>query len=365
MFNFFKKKENEEIWYSFFYSLFTYCEDKNENFLIDCSSYDYCIEYNYSTFPFYYNYEEELENFKKSSFKNFYEVLNAVYQKANINTIKENDAIKNELEFNIWNIKIPLIQQENSLFFKIFFVDENNGKLSYRILYYYAEDDTLDNLGKKIEYLPINLLKNISTAEAQHFLTTIVVLAKYSNIEVPEILQKRFLDVIVETPVSIEDFERIINLVNLNSFEYNVKQISKEMFGQFLTEKPSTPNTSNSPVNFEDTTFSQRFNIFLDDNIWQSDWKFDPEDAEYFINQLLLNFDLSEEYEDNWTFEYPENTYSHDLFPYIQKGLEKIGLTLMNIQTWGDEYLFFVIKKENIDEVLKLSKKLKLEYELI
>lgn len=54
-------------------------------------------------------------------------------------------------------------------------------------------------------------------------------------------------------------------------------------------------------------------------------------------------------------FAYPEETYSHDLFPYIQSALEKRGLELMTYDTLGDNYLFFVVNKKEVNRILELS----------
>jgi hypothetical protein len=62
-------------------------------------------------------------------------------------------------------------------------------------------------------------------------------------------------------------------------------------------------------------------------------------------------------------FEYPEETYSHDLFPYIQSALEKRGLELMSYDTHGDHYLFFVASKSDVARILELSELTKIEVE--
>ncbi|RZJ55013.1 MAG: hypothetical protein EOO44_02920, partial [Flavobacterium sp.] len=87
-------------------------------------------------------------------------------------------------------------------------------------------------------------------------------------------------------------------------------------------------------------------------NAWNSDWKFDPEDAEYFISEMIGQ-DLN--------FNYPEETYSHDLFPYIQSALEKHNLELLSYETYGDSYLFFVANKEDVGRILQLSELTKIE----
>lgn len=42
---------------------------------------------------------------------------------------------------------------------------------------------------------------------------------------------------------------------------------------------------------------------------WYSDWKFEPEEMEAIVRNLLGW--------DEWEWEYPEETYSEELFPYV------------------------------------------------
>ena len=97
---------------------------------------------------------------------------------------------------------------------------------------------------------------------------------------------------------------------------------------------------------------ANHWSFFESIDCWNSDWKFDPEDAEYFISEMIGE-DLN--------FEYPEETYSHDLFPYIQSALEKRNLELMTYDTHGDNYLFFVANKNDVNRILELSELTKIE----
>ena len=50
---------------------------------------------------------------------------------------------------------------------------------------------------------------------------------------------------------------------------------------------------------------------------WYSDWKFEPEEMEAIVRNLLGW--------DEWEWEYPEETYSEELFPYVQEALSFSG----------------------------------------
>ncbi|GAA6764412.1 hypothetical protein AAFH68_03420 [Flavobacterium sp. CGRL1] len=94
------------------------------------------------------------------------------------------------------------------------------------------------------------------------------------------------------------------------------------------------------------------FNFFRSLNTWYSDWKFDPEDAESSISEMI---------DKKLNFKYPKKTYSDGLFPYIQKALNKHGYELMSFNIYGDGYLFFVANKKDVSRILKLSELTKIE----
>ncbi|PUB26732.1 hypothetical protein C8J95_11084 [Elizabethkingia sp. YR214] len=50
-------------------------------------------------------------------------------------------------------------------------------------------------------------------------------------------------------------------------------------------------------------------------------------------------------------------------FPYIQKALAEKDIELMNMNTLGDSYGFFIVKKENVAPLLYLSTKMALGIE--
>lgn len=365
MFNFFKnKKQQDELWYSFFKSLFDYCSEIEGFVKVNCKQFDYFLEYSHLSFPYSYEYDEEIERFKKLSFNNMYEVLNFIYSKANIEPIEIENAITNELSYDFLHIRVPINSTE-SIFFKVFFVTEDRGRKTYRILYHQAELDTLENLATIIQYMSINFSLPASSIESQYFLHAMVALAKYASIEVPKELEERFPETEVVKPVNVTDFERIIELVNLNSNNRNIQEEALNFYSIYIGEKPETNEFDEEEFDeeFYDDLFAKRFDLVSD--YWESDWKFDPEEAEACINDLLEAADLPIKFEDKWTFTYPSETYSHDLFPYIQEGLEKFGLNLMDIQTYGDYYVFFLVKSDDLAEILELSEKLALGFQKV
>jgi hypothetical protein len=95
-------------------------------------------------------------------------------------------------------------------------------------------------------------------------------------------------------------------------------------------------------VNFFDDNYQFLENV----NCWHSDWKFESNEVEYYISQMI-GYDF--------TFEYPEEIYSHNLFPYLQIELSKLDFELMSFDTQSDSYLFFLANKKDVNRILELS----------
>ena len=89
---------------------------------------------------------------------------------------------------------------------------------------------------------------------------------------------------------------------------------------------------------------------------WRSDWKFEPEEMEAIVQDLLGW--------DEWEWEYPEETYSEELSPYVQAALEKDGLVLCDVQTGDDCYLFAIFWLDDIEAVQATARRLDLEVEI-
>ena len=89
---------------------------------------------------------------------------------------------------------------------------------------------------------------------------------------------------------------------------------------------------------------------------WRSDWKFEPEEMEAIVRNLLGW--------EEWEWEYPEETYSEELFPYVQAALERDGLVLCDVQTGDDCYLFAIFWLDDIEAVQATARRLDLEVEI-
>ena len=79
-----------------------------------------------------------------------------------------------------------------------------------------------------------------------------------------------------------------------------------------------------------------------------SDWKFYAEELEEYILDLA---DFSD-----WKWEYPADTYSADLFPYMRKQLYPYHLWLCHLDEGADAYLFLLFSEKDMPEIMKLAR---------
>ena len=95
----------------------------------------------------------------------------------------------------------------------------------------------------------------------------------------------------------------------------------------------------------------------LHENVFHHDWKFDAEDLSEVLADLLGQEDFA--------LDAPADTYGEDLFPCAQEALAKQQKCLMNYQSYGDSYYFFILPDYQVDTVLRLSQRLHCDLEVL
>lgn len=335
-------------------SIYSYLYNEENKLEIKLKGIYDTVSVNLYSFPNSFSNEEAQNEIKKAGFKNAYEVLNELYKKLNIGAISEMD-IQAELEYDYIHIQFytepPTPEMKKHLKhvlhnFTIFFCCTNSLETNdFRILYNnsYFLDYTKGLLDT--EYIDINDPKNeVQKTGFKEFGRVLQGICQYLEIELSEGIVLPSEDNLIPEEIEItqEIFEEFIKLISRGNVEEKLlKKQSKKLLKNFKKESKEYH-----------TIVEGHFEAFENVNCWNSDWKFDPEDAEYFISEMIGE-DLN--------FEYPEETYSHDLFPYIQSALEKRNLELMTYDTHGDNYLFFVANKKDVARILELSELTKIE----
>lgn len=310
------------------------------------------VSVNLFYFPGSFDHEEGKAEIKKSGFKNPYEVLNELYKKMNVGVLSD-EAIQEGLEYDFIHIQFysQPTSEEKKVFkrsiknFLIFFCCTNSLEINdFKILYSGKHFFDYTKGVLESEALDINNPKNESEEIGiRDFKLVLQGICQYLNIEIPKNAELPSSENLIANEEATEkDFEEFIQLVSRGNIEEKeLKKQSKKLFKNYKKEAKE----------YHDIV-GDHFAFFESIDAWNSDWKFDPEDAVYFISNLI---------DEDFTFDYPEETYSHELFPYIQSELEKSNLELLTYETFGDNYLFFVANKDEVERILELSELTKIE----
>lgn len=305
------------------------------------------ITVNLLTFPSSFDsYEDIKKELEESGYKNSFEILNELYKKIDINPITQ-DQIDQGLKFDYIHIqfytKPPERLKKNfkHIFHNfILFFCSTNGAVANDFKIFYTNNWFLNYVkgilaAEAIDFTdPKNDIQEIGFEE---FKTILQGICQYLNIAIPEGTELPSEEnLLVHEKVTAATFEELINLVSRGDVD---EKFAKKQAKKLLR------NFTKGSDNYEDVIKGHAI-FFESVDSWHSDWKFDPEDAEHFISEMIGQ-DLN--------FEYPKQTYSHNLFPYIQSALKKLDLELMTYESHGDSYLFFVANKNDVARILALS----------
>ncbi len=338
------------------------CIDEND-FELVFKLKDFKNEVKVSRFSFPDSWSEDLfaEDFKRFNFQNCYELLDTYFNQYNEELSKEQVSNKEEfvyiqIEFHTIpeaKYKSHLNSQAHNFRFFLFYEDNKpsrfrmifNSKPLFRFVECFASSlkIELNNLTTEEEKLEINYLEKVIYGICQKI-----------NIEIPkEIDVSKFEDNIIKAP-DLENFIEFLVLSTRNSYDLSAfKKDAKRL--QKLFEK-----------RYDEYKYAEKFRKILSeyylvedevvvyDSFFNSDWKFDPEDLIFVVETITGN---------QFSFDYPEDTFSHELFPYVQTALAKQNLELMSVDCHGDNYFFFIANKNEVNRILELSQSIGLATE--
>lgn len=299
--------------------------------------------------PDSFDHDEGKAEIKKAGFNNAYEILNEVYKKVNIGPLSDEE-IKEGLNYYYIHIEFfskPAPEMKKHLKhvlnnFIVFFcctnsAETNDFKLLYNNSYFYDYTRGLLELKAVDIKEPTNEIQKIGFKDFEIVLQGI---CEYLGAEIPATVVKPSTESLIAESTSVEHFQEFLKLISRGEMEEELLESQAQILFEAFEE------------GVEDYDYDDEFDFFEGVNCWNSDWKFDAEEAEAIVSDLI---------DQDFKFDYPEETYSHDLFPYIQKELAKQELELMSYDTKGDSYLFFVANKSEVDRILELSELTKIE----
>ncbi len=370
MWNPFKKSENKSnlnIDFDLINNIYQYLETTENPVLIDVKDQLGQFEAAWFNFPDYYKSSTN-EVLKENGFDNFYQILNKKYASANIDTIDTAQAIASDdtytiLEFSFATTPVTenekLIFKKVTCFFYFILVSTRNSNLDNGFRVFFTRPTSIYSVVNFInaKYVAdINNPENNALIYAEALERNLVALSQHLKLPISSKLQKKYPESLLLGAVTENDIKRLIQLISRNLYDYDVDQLANELFTDYQKNWEELNDEADHPTQ---QYFPNRYDVLLYENCWFTDWKFNPEDADAFIGNIIHPNNLE------GIFEYPENTYSHNLFPYIQAALDKMDLQLMDLDCEGDSYCFFVVNKQDVAEVLNLSQKIKIGVEKV
>ncbi|MCL1691543.1 hypothetical protein CMU59_15415 [Elizabethkingia anophelis] len=367
-----KKKKIEHSKYNFdfesFYKLFIYLQEENSYVETLVEGQHKVAEMIWYEIPnSYQDSETDLNVLKNNGFSNFYELLNKVHEKAEIGLINIEEWLKNDRQYNLmqFNFRTDSSKEVQSYFksalhkFYVLFVIVGDGEEinAYRIFYKRGMDYSIAGLLNSVDIVDLNNPDSEIEPAVAELEKVLAAMSQETRVEINKGITDKYPNARVSREVTLQDFKDVLDLANYWEIE-DLEEKAQYLYEQNYRDKDELiaelEEKDEDWEYYDDGYFPLRFEIIHDDNYWYSDWKFDPEDIEGIIGAFL---------DERWNFNYPEETYSHDLFPYIQKALAERDLELMNMNTLGDSYGFFLVKKENVAPLLSLSAKMALGIE--
>jgi hypothetical protein len=308
--------------------------------------------------------QNQLNNAK---LKSAYHLFNIFNKKADLTELSKDDiALSMEQGSEYWymhiNFKKPLEQNQKSVF-------KYQSHTFLIVLYNSPGSDSLDSF--KMLYSNeffIDYVKGFSNAvyidfdaelsdEHKKVLADLEIalggICKQAGIEIPENLIPKNLSDYLILEIKNEDFEELLFLVSRGKIPtVENKKYAKSLVAKIKKWKKKTDEVPDDfKLTLEIGAIVEKYDLS-----YHSDWKFDPEDITYAISKMLGT---------DFTFSYPNETYSSSLFPYLQEELFKSNLELMTFDTQGDSYNFFLANSNDVEKILALAQKLRVGIEKI
>lgn len=301
------------------------------------------VSVNLYSIPFSFDHDEGKTEIMKAGFNNAYEILNELHKKVNIEALSDEE-MKEGLDYYYIHIEFlsqPSAEVKKNLKhfvnnFIIFFsctdgTETNDFKLLYNNHYFFDYTEGLLELEKVDIKKPANEVQKIGFKDFEIVLQGI---CEYLEIEIPTNIVKPSSENLIQEDTSVVHFQEFLRLISRGKIkEELLESQAKVLFQAFV-------------AGVENYDYDEGFDFCEGIDCWSNDWKFDAEESEAIISDLINQ---------DFKYDYPDETYGDDLFPYIQIELAKQNLELMNYDTKGDSYLFFVVNKNDVNRILELS----------
>lgn len=335
---FFKKSSKEQPLsetncLKLFKSIFEFYEqDDDFNYRTKVIGTDGFCELNYYLIPNAFDLENQLIPNGINSYEELYAII---APKINFSEVEPGYFDNNYLQFLHLYFKTPHPDNKYQWIehdFLIFCGYQDSDEINvYEVLYSSQFNADFIDFWKKAESCTLHLPVHSDHAEALEIIDD-VLLGLCRTMGIGD-LESIFVDAnkVVNYEINEQLYVDLLKLINPLTDEKELIKKAKKLYRKLVVD-----DTEDEGDNAD----------LLLDFYWHSDWKFEMEDLEDFITDTV---------EKPFDIDIPENIYSANLFPYIQSFLKQNGKLLMNYNSLGDSYFFFIIDLKDVDEVLNQS----------
>lgn len=310
------------------------------------------VSVNLFSFPSSFSDEKAIAGLRKHQLTNSFELLNTFYEKVNISPV-DTASITKGAEFFYIEIRFSMLPDEEARkiitsteqMFIITFCNVNSEQINdFRIAEYSGFFyDYIRAFMNTTAFFPEELSEKKDLHKKEQLEQVLFNICKLKNLPIPAAVDTKAFKKSLVQPAVFNDYVSWVNLITQNSLQQEAAvQIAKDLQNNIQNDNSDKDEEDTFPYYFIDLDEIHYF-------FWNSDWKFEPEDVIYFLSAMLGS---------PFQFNYPADTWSHDLFPYIQQALAAHNRELMSFNTMSDSYLFFIIDKKKKSEFLALSQRL-------
>ena len=226
--------------------------------------------------------------------------------------------------------------------------DDLGEACEYRLLWTDSESDSCAEMMLGAQTLDERLMSseffsnNIHKAAYIDLGIVLAAVVEYLGKPATDFAQWQYPSQLVPAPQP-EDYVSLLQLLNPNTAEATLTAAAQALHQRLMED---------DGMNEGDLA-----EWLLHENVFHHDWKFDAEDLSEVLADLLGQEDFA--------LDAPADTYGEDLFPCAQAALAKQQKCLMNYQSYGDSYHFFVLPAYQVDTVLRLSQRLRCDLEVL
>ncbi|WP_309608993.1 hypothetical protein [Flavobacterium sp.] len=305
-------------------------QEEDSQIAINVDGIKKVVQFIFIDVPNSFDNHEDKRELQELNLNTFYDLYNIFLEKVgsgllDLNDIQEDDSYNFLWIFYETKKRIgDVVEKTNHTFF-VQALSDGEKNFDYGIAYTDSEEENFVKKFTDAKY--INHKNPDSMAEIEIINQLKIVLDEIGEHADSDFMFTHDRQSTNESDATASDFRTFVKLVSRNKIDENdLERVSNKLF-----------QIANKEIDF---TFSLTENTFdlLDELgfVFPWDYKFSASDLEFIISSLI---------KEEFNFRCPENIFSTDLFKYAQKKLTKIDLELMSLESFGDNFYFFIVNK--------------------